>query len=624
MLRRVTALLAAMIIVVGPAVLAGSAPAESTNIPNLTVLTQDVVPGLSLLTPAGATAPSTGVQIDLALSGSEPAAEAAYLKGLYTVANADYHHFLTTQQVADDFGAPASAFRGALAFSTSQGLSVVRTSNTGELIVLSGTVAEAEKTFGVTINDYVWHGLSFFANGNAPSVPAGLGIAGVVGLNTAQVMHTNQGDCEVGNCVGATTPQDLWSTYNQPATDAGQGQSVAIFGEGDWTPPLQDLRLFEAANDLPAVPARVVEVDGTNASYTDTSGDEEWDIDTQASTGMAPDLQQLDLYFGTNLDDADTLNVVEDWASDPNGPLQASASYGECEYDPAAQQLPSGEDFAAGQAFTVAYEEAMQNANAEGRTLFASSGDDGSSCPVAPVDTNGVVSQAFPDVNYPCASPEVVCVGGTVLYTTGDTPNSRALEYGWNDGGGGTSLEFAEPSWQSAINGTGTAGPGTFDCLYNDQGTPDTAATTCRAVPDIAAQSGDIATNGYAIYSDGAATEEGGTSLSSPLSLGMWARVQAAAPSGGLGFANPVFYAHEGDFYDIGNPTDTPASPPTSNGYFVSGTGWDNVTGLGVMDVTNLTQAVDGTLTPSNDEPSPNSATISYYDGTNDALMPPA
>jgi pseudomonalisin len=623
MSRRILVVLAAVVTAVGTAVVAGSSLAQGATTPVPTVLAQDVVPGLSQLAPSGPTAPSTNVEVDVDLSSSNPAGEAAYLKGLYTPASPDYHHFLTTQQVATDFGAPAAAFDAARAYSTAHGLSVVRTSSTRELIVLSGTVAQAEQTFGVTIADYTWHGLNFYANENAPSVPADLGIIGVIGLNSAQVMHTNQSDCEASYCVGSTTPQDLWGAYDEPSSDEGQGQSLAIFGEGDWTPPLQDLRLFEKANDLPAVPVRVVEVDGPTASYTDTSGDEEWDIDTQASTGMAPDIQKLNLYFGTSLSDAEVLNVVEDWASDPKGPLQASASYGECEYDPAAQQLPTGDDFAIGQAAEIAYEQAVKNANAEGRTLFSSAGDDGSSCPPTPVDTNGVITQAFPDVNYPCASPEVVCVGGTVLYTSGDSPNTRALEYAWNDSGGGTSLEFPEPSWQSALNGTGTAGPGTFDCVYSDEGSPDTTPTACRGVPDIAAQSGDIVTNGYAIYYDGSATQEGGTSLSSPLSLGMWTRVQAAAPAGGLGFADPVFYTHESDFYGIGNPQDTPPSPPTSNGYFVSGPGWNYVSGLGVIDVSKLTQAVDGTLIPTDDKPSPNKATVTLYNGKDYKEIPP-
>ncbi len=71
---------------------------------------------------------------------------------------------------------------------------------------------------------------------------------------------------------------------------------------------------------------------------------------------------------------------------------------------------------------------------------------------------------------------------------------------------------------------------------------------TCRGIPDVADESGDIATSSYDIYSDelGGASGEGGTSLSSPLMMGMWARVQAAAAASGTwGFANPLIYAVE-------------------------------------------------------------------------------
>ena len=654
MLRRYLAVLAASAVAGASSLAMTGSASAAAPVPSLTRLSADVVPGLSALAPAGATSPSTAVEVDVALSGADPSGEAAYLKALYAPGSAEYHHFLTTAQVASEFGAPAAAFQSALAYSTGHGLSVVRTSSTRELIVLSGTVAQAEATFGVTIDNYVWHGLHFYANENAPAVPAGLGIVGVVGLNTAQVMHTfastnktagsgvkpQQNLCEGSLCVGASTPEDMWASYDQPSSDTGQGQKVAVFGEGDWTPPLQDLRDFEANPDqlttcgsaglptcpdaLPAVPVRVVEVDGKTAKYTDTAGDEEWDIDTQSSTGMAPNLAELDLYFGTSLTDADVLNVVDSWESDPNAPLQASASYGECEYDPAAQQLPSGSDFAMGQAAGVSYNQATEAANLEGRTLFSSSGDTGSSCPIVPVDTNGVTSQAFPAANFPCSSPGVVCVGGTVLYTTGATPNQRAAEYSWNDTGGGTSLVYPEPTWQTGA--TGTPGPGAFSCLYTDQGAPVTAPTPCRSVPDIAAQSGDIATNGYGIYFDGSATQQGGTSLASPMSMGLWARIQAAASGGdakGLGFADPVFYKNQASFYDIGNPADTPPSPPTSNSYFTSAPGWDYTSGLGVIDVTHLMQAVDNTLTPTSNQASPDSPTISYFD-SNYSLIPAA
>ena len=75
-------------------------------------------------------------------------------------------------------------------------------------------------------------------------------------------------------------------------------------------------------------------------------------------------------------------------------------------------------------------------------------------------------------------------------------------------------------------------------CVLPTTGSP---GVMCRGVPDVAAQSGDILTNGYSIYGSGGWSSGGGTSLSSPLWLGMWARVQGAAGHN-LGFAAPLIY----------------------------------------------------------------------------------
>ena len=38
--------------------------------------------------------------------------------------------------------------------------------------------------------------------------------------------------------------------------------------------------------------------------FTETDGNVEWDLDTQAATGMAPDVSRLVMYFGKSLDNA--------------------------------------------------------------------------------------------------------------------------------------------------------------------------------------------------------------------------------------------------------------------------------------------------------------------------------
>ena len=81
----------------------------------------------------------------------------------------------------------------------------------------------------------------------------------------------------------------------------------------------------------------------------------------------------------------------------------------------------------------------------EGRTLFSSAGDTGSSCPLVPAATlNGVTNEAAPVDNYPASSPNAVDVGGTVLYTNPTKPVTRAQEYTWTYSGGGTSVDLRQ------------------------------------------------------------------------------------------------------------------------------------------------------------------------------------
>lgn len=610
-----------------------------------TVLAGDVLPGLHRATDAGAVSPGRQVLVGVIVANPHAAAEKALAKAIYTPGNPDYHRFLTPDQYAARFAVPSSTYDAVTRWATRDGLSVARSTSTRDYLTLSGTAQQAEQTFSVSLHTYrQQNGDTFYANTAAPSVPAGYGITGVIGLNSklrsslpattpanskaalqrGYVTTQSQSDqlvpaqdgCTGPACTGLTTPQDLWSVYDQPTTNYGQGQSMAVFGEGQTAPVVTNLREFEQLHGLPPVPLSVVLTDGSKAKYDDNSGEVEWDLDTQSSTGMAPQVLGEKLYFASSLSDASVLDDFEAWVEDPNGPLQANASFGECEENPVGNASESGYAFSAGVQFTEASEAAFQQAVVEGRTLFASTGDTGSSCPIVPVNVNGIGNEAYPVVNYPASSPEVVAVGGTVLYTdgtgadkTGLTPSgaSRITEYSWNYTGGGTSGTFAQPDYQQKYSAPQPSAP----CVENPDGTPS-SGETCRGIPDIAAQSGDVASNGYAIVASGQTNYPGGgTSLSSPLSMGMWTRINAAAPavdvSGtatypGLGFANESYYkdyaANPGDFFDIGG--DPTTSPPNSNGTYTSGPGDDYLSGLGVPDVTKVMQHVDGTTTPAN------------------------
>jgi subtilase family serine protease len=196
----------------------------------------------------------------------------------------------------------------------------------------------------------------------------------------------------------------------------------------------------------------------------------------------------------------------------------------------------------------------LEQAAAEGRTLFASTGDTGSSCPIVPVSTNGVATQVYPGLEWPSVSPWVVAVGGTDLTSDGGTPQKRLAETAWEFTGGGNSTTEPAGSYQQGV--------APDNCTFDQSGNPYApgvnAGPVCRSTPDVAAISGDVATgNGMSITDDNGVDQQGaGTSLSSPLWLGMWTRIQAAATGKGLGFANYALYrvakASAGrDFYDV-------------------------------------------------------------------------
>ncbi|MEA2265350.1 MAG: pseudomonalisin [Solirubrobacteraceae bacterium] len=565
------------------------------------VLSANVLSGLAGLS-SGPADPTTRMTVGLGLSRPDPAGEAALYKQLYARGSSEYRRFLTPAGFAARFGVPTATLAATVGWLRAGGLAVDTSSGSRDYVLATGTVAQVQRVFATTIRRFDSAGTSFLANTAPPTVPGDLPILSVVGLNTYQRFSTPAHAAgSAGGVlsllglpnVGATTPQSLWSVYDQPPAYRGAGQSIAVFGSGASAGTRTDLAQFEHANGLPAVPVTVHDVGP--GSFTDTSGAVEWDIDTQASTGMAPDASGLTLYFGDNLVDATVADLFTTWANDPSGPAQANASFGECErtpLDPVLLQLPGNVSqdptgtlgIALGNNLEPVAEQTLRQAAIEGRTLFSSTGDTGSSCPVLVLPTigagNGVLNQVVPLTSSPASSPYAVAVGGTVLYTTGATPDARFAEYAWTFTGGGDSLLIDAPAYQQGTPGL------LLPCVATPDGQLTNLGQPCRGVPDVAAQSGDVLTNGYAIVAAGAPSQGGGTSLSSPLWAGMWARVNQSAGGPGYGFANETLYrlgrndtTRARDFFDVTLGV---------NGLYAALPGWDYVSGFGTPDVAKI------------------------------------
>jgi pseudomonalisin len=474
------------------------------------------------------------------------------------------HAALTRAQFASRFSPSAGTVAAITSWARARRLTVTSVSSNRLLVRLRGASVAIGRALGTGLRSYrsATDG-AFFAPTGAGRLPRSFAsaVAGVLGLSSlakvtvprpatrsaaglAKVLSTPPGTLtQLGLAAPSVAypatygPKDLWSMYDAPATQTGSGQQLSIITEGDVSQPKQDLATFEQKFGLPAVTWNQINV-GTPS--TDTSGSDEWDLDSQYSTGFAPGVSQLNVYVGPSLSDQDILTTINRWVTD-NASKQGSFSAGECDLLAYVAGFTSGLD-------TV-----LAQAAAQGQTMFFSSGDTGSQCP-AITGVNGVPA-GVPDTNYPASSPNGIGVGGTsVLSPSGPT------EIGWYAGGGGLSPLESTPAFQAK-----TTLLGAVPLIH-------------RGVPDVSLDADPE--SGYQVVVSGAVQTIGGTSASAPSWQGIWARVQGAH-SGGVGFAGPVLYGVEpaAAFHDI---------TIGANGLYLAHPGYDLVTGLGTPDIAKL------------------------------------
>jgi subtilase family serine protease len=259
--------------------------------------------------------------------------------------------------------------------------------------------------------------------------------------------------------------------------------------------------------------------------------------------------------------------------------------------------------------------QAFIDAQANHVTVFASSGDGGTTNPYKePVKNTDVIP--YPSVGWPASDPLVTSVGGTYLCTNataaatdprtldntsppGQCQNQAQDEVGWIGSGGGYSILFPRPDYQNTL-------PPGSTYVGSSAGAPG-PNTNMRGVPDVAYQAGSH--TGVLVYvtepyppgatSTGCGGANpcstgwyvvGGTSAGSPQWAGLIAMADQMAGRD-LGFINPALYQiadnpgmYASDFHDVTTGSNQTSTIP---GYSAS-QGWDAVTGLGSPDAANL------------------------------------
>lgn len=550
----------------------------------------------------GSLDPSTPMHIAVGLQMQNASQVQPTLKSMITPGSPLYETSLTVDQFAQQFGATAAQVQAVTSYLSAEGFSNINVEANQLLVEADGTASQVEAAFNTTLALFSQNG-TVFANTSDAQVPASLSgiVIGVLGLNNAARMHSdvhNTVPCTPPNCPAPDVNNETYTPWQyQIAYDAafpgatpaatnlqqkvptGAHTSIAVIAEGDigtvsptsptsGTPSanstgvIHDLFLFETNNQLPSVPVTIV---NAGISSPDTSGVDEWDLDSQSSTGLALQVQHLYFYVATTLTDSDIALAIHRAVSD-NKVKAFNMSFGECE------------SLAFTDGAMVIDDEAFAEAALQGMTPFASAGDNGSACAV--LASTGVPLSGPPDTEYPASSPYVVAVGGTNLFTNADYTYNQ--EVAWEGSGGGVSALENAPFWQS------DTGSGTEPIVPS-------AAAGQRGVPDVGMCAGgtELAICAAVIYVNGTTSLIAGTSLSSPLSMGAWARIESAHKNK-LGFAAPLIY----QLANGAGVVSAPSSPffndviTGSNGFFTALPGYDFITGLGSWDILVLNKNI--------------------------------
>ena len=597
-------LLGAVILTAASTVAAGGAGAvsgQSSGLLGGLVRLSGSVPSLPVgAQVVGPSSPTTEVQADVSLQPRDPAALAAFATAVSTPGSAQYHQYLAPGQFATTFGPTMQTVSATRQWLASAGLQVGSTSANRLLIPVSGSVATMEQAFAVPlVQTRLQSGRLARARTANPAVPADLAgvVGGVIGLSTVALAHpqivpgpatpTTGSTGSSGTPTAATQPSapsahasvtghvgptacaaaasvgaefNAW-TANQLASAYGfstlygqgraaAGQQVAVYELEPYTP--SDIGAYESCYGL-SVPVSQASVDGGA-----TGGQQgEAALDIEVVAGLAPS-SSIVVYSGPNDGGDGPIDTYTRMVDDDTARV-LSTSWGQCEgsggIDPVEQEAETN---------------LFEQAATQGQTVFAASGDAGSSDCYDPAvdDFNTQLS-----VDDPADQPDVTGAGGTSMASASTPP----VESVWNDGtgagGGGVSKDFAAPSWQSGPGVVNSATLDTCGAAHNQQ---------CREVPDVSASADP--SHGDVIFFSGRWQPIGGTSAAAPL----WAALAAVGNQGcqaAAGLINPALYAAGSTgvppFNDITSGNNSIVDPPPESGPYPATAHYDLASGWG-------------------------------------------
>jgi subtilase family serine protease len=492
-----------------------------------------------------------------------------------------HHQFLTPQEFTARFGPSQEDWDALVAFAKASGFEIISGDLKGRDLRLTGTVANIEKAFHVTMGTYrdLAEDRTFFAVDREPTVDLPFQLWHITGLDNdskPHPMYVKKSDYAKAHGIDADKVVRHATTGSGPsASFLGSDMRAAYYGGTALTGSGQNIALFEFAGTDLADLTTYYKNAGQTEPYTPTlistggyattcvdSGskacdDTEQTLDMTQAMGMAPGSTMLYMYVcgdvlasgSGNISDTACISAM---VTDTDAPLskQISCSWGWTPADPSTLDP---------------YFEQMAS---QGQNFFAASGD----------------SSAWSASNeaWPADDANIVSVGGTDL-TTSSAAGPWKSETAWADSGGGISPDSIPiPSWQK-LSGVITSS--------------NKGSTTLRNGPDVSANA-NFTFYVCADQTTCTANDYGGTSFATPMWAGYLALAnqQAAANGDTIGFINPILYpaaltsSYGTYFHDI-----TGGNCGTFSGI----TGYDLCTGWGSPNTTGIINLLAGSATPS-------------------------
>jgi subtilase family serine protease len=575
-----------------------------------------------------------GMSIVFNRSAAQEADLQALLAAQQDPQSPQFHQWLSPEQFGARFGMAQSDIDQVQTWLQQQGFSVDSVARGRNMIRFSGTVGQLEQAFQTEMHYFKANGETHFAPAKLLSVPMAIAptIAAVRNISDfrPRPMHVSTHRAFTSSQSGSVffAPGDIAVTYDiGPLYSGGvngTGQSIAIVGQSAVL--TSDIEAFENAAQLPVKDPVMVLVPASGSSTVVSGGDEgESDLDIEWSGAIAKGAT-IDFVFTGNSANFNAFDSIAYAIDEKIAPI-ISISYGACET-------------ALG---TFTLETQLAQAAAQGQTVLAASGDQGSTSCSGDTQNGLTTTQQFAlAVNYPASSQYVTGVGGTeisaansvstnstywVAQGTSDVLTSAKTyipEVVWNDdstqfglgaSGGGASALFTKPSWQTGVPGIPTDGKRDVPdvALYASAGFPgylfcssDSSDWNTTNAPVQTAS----CNSGFRDSATGDLTVAGGTSFATPIFAGMIALInQKQEWTAGQGNANPTLYklaantsTYSSAFHDVtsGNNNCTAGATycGTTTTGFAAGTGYDLVTGLGSVDLANLAGKWPSNATP--------------------------